>query len=214
MSERPTRLRVDFRRDLGELHQQVVLLFAQVTEAVAACTDALLGDDTDIAARISEGEEAIDEAQRTLEEKLEKVLLLQAPVAGDLRYVLSLIRIVPELERSGDLAEHIAKRAGTGVSAQLPPSVRGIVEQMGSAATSLWRRASDAFADRDPDAFEALDAADDVIDDLHRDLLAVLLQSDLDPAVASEATLIGRFYERLGDHAVHVAERVRYSAIG
>jgi phosphate transport system protein len=214
MSERPTPLRIDFHRDLDEIHQGVIRLFAQVTEAVTACTEALLADDRVAATRVSEGEESIDAAMGELEERLERLLLLQAPVARDLRYVLSLIRIVPELERSGDLADHIARRAGSGLAADLPPPIRGIFERMGAAAGELWRQASDAFADRDPDAFERIETGDDVIDDLHRDLLDHVLRSDIDPAIASEATLIGRFYERLGDHAVHIAERVRYAAVG
>jgi phosphate transport system protein len=214
MHERPTRLRIDFHRDLDEVHQRVIRLFAQVTEAVTACTEALLADDTAAADRVSEGEESIDEAMSGLEERLERLLLLQAPVARDLRYVLSLIRIVPELERSGDLADHIARRAGTGLGESLPPAIRGLFEQMGAAAGSLWRQASDAFADRDPEAFERLEREDDVIDELHKQLIDHVLQSDIDPALASEATLIGRFYERLGDHAVHIAERVRYVAVG
>jgi phosphate transport system protein len=214
MHERPTRLRIDFHRELDEIHQGVIRLFAQVTEAVAACTEALLGDDAVAAARVSEGEESIDEAMSDLEERLERLLLLQAPVARDLRYVLSLIRIVPELERSGDLADHIARRAGTGLGTSLPPAIRGVLEQMGAAANSLWRQSSDAFADRDAGAFERLEREDDIVDDLHRQLLDHVLRSEMDPPVASEVTLIGRFYERIGDHAVHIAERVRYVAVG
>ena len=214
MTERPTNLRVDFHRELDDVHQRVIWLFAKVTEAVTGCTDALLSDDTTVAQRIAAGEEEIDEAMYGLEERLERLILLQAPVARDLRYILSLIRIVPELERSGDLAHHIARRAGTGLASQLPPTVRGVFEQMGAAATQLWHGASDAFADRDPEAKDRLEADDDVIDDLHTELLQDLLRSGLDPAVASEATLLARFYERLGDHAVHIAERVAYAVLG
>jgi phosphate transport system protein len=214
MTDQPTRLRLDFHRELDDVHHRVIWLFAKVTEAVTACTDALLGDDTAVAQRVRDGEEEIDDAMSGLEERLERLLLLQAPVARDLRYVLSLIRIVPELERSGDLADHIARRAGTGLASQLSPAMRGVFEQMGTAAIGLWRQASDAFADRDPDAAERLEADDDVIDDLHRQLIDDLLESGIDPAIASEATLLARFYERLGDHAVHIADRVRYAAVG
>ncbi|MGH9275491.1 MAG: phosphate signaling complex PhoU family protein, partial [Acidimicrobiales bacterium] len=136
------------------------------------------------------------------------LMLLQAPVAGELRYALALIRIVPELERSGDLAVHIAKRAGTGLAAQLSPAARGMLERMGGIATEIWRAAADAFAERDPAAAEALEADDDELDDLHTALTTELLSGSASPAVAADATLVARFYERLGDHAVHIAARI------
>jgi phosphate transport system protein len=83
---------------------------------------------------------------------------------------------------------------------------------VGAIAGDLWRRAADAFADRDGSAHDQLDALDDQIDDLHRSLLDMVTEADLAAPVASEVTLIGRFFERLGDHAVHIAGRVRYAA--
>lgn len=212
MAEKPTDLRLDFHRELDEIDQAVVRMFAQVTEGVAMATEALLADDTDLAGRVRVQEESIDATQVDLEDRLERILLLQQPMASELRYVLSVLRIVPELERSGDLAEHIANRAGRGLSEELTPAMRGTIEQMGAIAGDLWRRAADAFADRDASAHDQLDALDDQIDDLHRSLLELLTDTDLAAPVASEVTLIGRFYERLGDHAVHIAGRVRYAA--
>jgi phosphate transport system protein len=212
MVEKQTELRLEFHRELDEIDQAVVRMFAQVTEGVAMATEALLADDTDLATRVRVQEESIDATQVDLEDRLERILLLQQPMASELRYVLSVLRIVPELERSGDLAEHIANRAGRGLSEELTPAMRGTIEQMGAIAVDLWRRAADAFADRDGTAHDALDAADDEIDDLHRVLLELLTEADLAAPVASEVTLIGRFYERLGDHAVHIAGRVRYAA--
>jgi phosphate transport system protein len=212
MVEKQTELRLEFHRELDEIDQAVVRMFAQVTEGIAMATEALLADDTDLAARVRVQEESIDATQVELEDRLERILLLQQPMASELRYVLSVLRIAPELERSGDLAEHIANRAGRGLSEELTPAMRGTIEQMGAIAVDLWRRAADAFADRDGTAHDALDAADDEIDDLHRALLELLTEADLAAPVASEVTLIGRFYERLGDHAVHIAGRVRYAA--
>ena len=118
---------------------------------MAAANEALLGDDQDALASVRAGEKTIDELMLELEGDIERLLLLQAPVAGELRYALAIIRIVPELERSGDLAEHIAKRAGSGLAAQLTPTARGMLERMGTLAAELWRAAADAFIDRDPD---------------------------------------------------------------
>lgn len=206
--EPPQPLRLGYHQQLEALGTKVTRLFALVSEAVAAANDALMTDDTEALAAVRAGESTIDELMVQLEADIERVLLLQAPVAGELRWILALIRIVPELERSGDLAEHIAKRAGTGLAAELSPAARGQLERMGSVAVHLWRQAADAFADRDPAAGRRLEAEDDELDDLHTALTTELLSSGLTPAAAADATLVARFYERLGDHAVHITTRV------
>lgn len=206
--EPPTELRIGYHRDLDAIDQKVVRLFALVSEAVAAANEALLGDDTDALAKVRTGEATIDELMLDIEGDIERLLLLQQPVAGELRYALAIIRIVPELERSGDLAEHIAKRAGTGLASQLTPTARGMLERMGTVAAELWRGAADGFVDRDPGAGVALEAADDELDDLHTALTAELLGGEVGTTMAADATLVARFYERLGDHAVHIAVRV------
>jgi phosphate transport system protein len=208
MSEQPQELRVGYHRDLDEINAKVTRLFALVGEGVAAAGEALLGDDTEALATVRAGEATIDELMLEIEAAIERLLLLQAPVAGELRYALAIIRITPELERSGDLAVHIAKRAGTGLLAELTPTARGQLERMGAVSRELWRMAADGFADRDPSAGERLEAADDELDDLHTALTAELLSGSIPAAAAADATLVARFYERLGDHAVHIAMRV------
>lgn len=208
MSEQPQALRVEYHRDLEAVSQKVIRLFALVCEAVAAANEALLGDDTEALAAVQAGEATIDALMPEIEVDIERLLLLQAPMASELRFALAMIRIVPELERSGDLAEHIARRAGSGLATQLTPTARGQLERMGTVAAALWRASADAFIDRDPTAGEVLEAADDEIDDLHTALTSELLSSGLPAGVAADATLVARFYERLGDHAVHIATRV------
>lgn len=201
-------LRVGYHRQLDEIGAKVTRLFALVSEAVAAANEALLGDDADALAQIRSGERTIDGLMVELEHDIERLLLLQAPVAGELRYALALIRIVPELERSGDLAEHIGKRAGTGLAAQLTPTARGMVERMGTVAATIWRAAGDCYADRDCDAALALEAMDDELDDLHTALTAELLSGAVPAGIAADGILVARFYERLGDHAVHIGARL------
>ena len=212
--EPSTELRVGYHRQLDALDQKVTRLFALVSEAVAAANEALLGADTDALAKVRAGEATIDGLMVELEGDIERLLLLQAPVAGELRYALALIRIVPELERSGDLAEHIAKRARTGLAAQLTPTARGMLERMGTTAVEIWRGAADAFVDRDAEAAARLEAADDELDDLHTALTAELLSGSVTAPIAADATLVARFYERLGDHAVHITARVAQAVVG
>jgi phosphate transport system protein len=207
-------LRRRFHQQLDEIDAKVLRLFALVTESVSAATDALLAGDREAARALTERDRLVDLLEVDLEQIAERELLTQTPMAGDMRYLVSVLRVVPELERSGDLAEHIAQRAAHDLAARLTPTVRGLLEQMGSTAVDLWRRAADAWAERDDEAAAALDKADDQLDSLHDRLVAELENADIALADALQTTLVARFYERLGDHAVHIAERVCYLAAG
>jgi phosphate transport system protein len=205
-------LRKSFQQDLAAIDARVVQLFALVSESLAAATDTLLSSERDTGLSITEREAIIDELNIDLESVVERNLLLQAPVASDLRFLICALRIVPELERSGDLAEHIATRAARGLGAQLTPKVRGLVERMGHIGVEMWRAAADAYAERDADAAARIDQLDDGLDDLHDQLVAALDDEAMPRRVAIEMGLVARFYERLGDHAVHISDRVRHLA--
>jgi phosphate transport system protein len=206
--------RRQFDEQLADIDGKVIRLFALVTEAVAAATESLLASDRATAQATADRDAMVDQLEADLEQLAQREMVRQSPMAGDMRYLLSVIRIVPELERSGDLAEHIAQRAMTGLATRLTPSIRGIFEEMGSVCVVMWQAAADAWAERDGEACEQIDAMDDRIDDLHDRLITELGESDLELADALQATLVGRFYERLGDHAVHISERICYLALG
>jgi phosphate transport system protein len=199
---------------LDAIDEKVIELFALVTEALAAATDTFLAGDRETARAIVDRDKLLDSLYEDIERLVQRQIVLQAPVAGELRFLLSVLRIVPELERSGDLAEHIAARAVSGLGTQLTPHVRGIIQQMGQVGVVMWRKAADAYADRDGAAADQLNHLDDRLDDLHTELIAELTAGTHSVAVSMEMTLVGRFYERLGDHAVHVTERMRYAAQG
>jgi len=206
--------RVAFDRDLKEIDNKVTQLFALVGEGVGAATDAFLTGDRDGARALVDNDPLLDSLYHDVERLVQTQFALQAPVASDMRFLLSVLRIVPELERSGDLAEHIAQRAARGLTGELTPRVRGLVEQMGRVGVEMWRMAADAYGDRDPGASERIHERDDELDDLHVSLTAELVSGALTMPVALEMSLVARFYERLGDHAVNVAKRVRYMATG
>jgi phosphate transport system protein len=205
-------LRKTFHQELEDIDSKVVQLFALVTESLAAATDSLLSGDRANAMAIKQRDSIIDDLNDDLQQVVERNLLLQAPVAGELRFLLSVLRIVPELERSGDLAEHIASRAAKGLGSELTPPVRGLIERMGSIGVSMWRAAADAYADRDGTASVAIDELDDELDALHDEMADLLANGALPLKPALEMALVARFYERLGDHALHISERVRYLA--
>ena len=126
MSEPRSELRRRFHQQLDEIDAKVIRLFALVTEGVAAATDALLAGDADAARGADRaGTPSSTSSRSTSSRSAERELLMQTPMAGDMRYLVSVLRVVPELERSGDLAEHIAQRAAAGLAARLTPAVRG-----------------------------------------------------------------------------------------
>jgi len=210
----PFEFRRQFDSQLADIDAKVIRLFALVTEAVAAATDSLLAGDRAAAEATAERDAFVDQLEEDLEQLAQRELVMQSPMAGDMRYLLTVIRVVPELERSGDLAEHIAQRAIAGLATRLTPSVRGILQEMGSICVEMWQAAADAWAERDAEAAERIDTIDDRLDDLHDRLIAELGTGELELADALQTTLVGRFYERLGDHAVHISERIGYLALG
>jgi phosphate transport system protein len=126
------------------------------------------------------------------------------------RLLLLILRILPELERSGDLAEHIASHAAQGLATWLTPRALSLVSQMGAVGLEMWTMASDAYAHRDSSAAEQLRARDDEIDDLHVSLTAELAAGGISIPVAIEMALVARYFERLGDHAVNVTRRLEH----
>lgn len=210
----PEELRLAFHRDLQTIDDKVVQLFALVAEGLAKATDAFLSGDRDAAKEVVAKDKLIDSLYHDVEDLVQHQFALQAPMARDLRFLLTVLRIVPELERSHDLAEHIAKAATRGLPSELPPRIRGLIEEMGRVGVEMWRASATAYLQRDAEVAESLDGADDELDDLHVSLTAELVSGQLTVPIATEMTLIARYYERLGDHAVNVAKRVRYLVLG
>jgi phosphate transport system protein len=204
--------RGDFERDLEAIEAKVIELFAMVAEDLPEATHALLSGDNDVLHKLIEREQVIDGLYREVEELVNREILLQAPVAFDLRFLLSVLRIVPELERSHDLVVQIASRANHVLGEDLSPRTRGIVERMGKLASDMWRQAVDGWYQRDRSVAATLDDRDDEMDELHASLIAELASGQMALPVTMEMTLVARFYERLGDHAVNIARRVVYLA--
>jgi phosphate transport system protein len=205
-------LRLQYHRHLDEINGKVVQLFALVGEGLAAATDALLSSDMETARTLMERDDLIDQLYKDVEGLVNQELALQAPVARDLRFLLSVLRVVPELERSHDLVEHIARRGTHSLHDDLTPRTRGLIEQMGVVGVSMWRAAADAWFERDAEAYASIKAEDDEMDELHAALTGELASGRTPLPVAMDMALVARFYERLGDHAVNVAYRVRFLA--
>ena len=208
MSER----RQEFERELEAIEAKVIELFAMVAEDLPGATNALLSGNSEMIKSLTEREQAIDALYLEIEGMVNREILLQAPVASDLRFLLSVLRVVPELERSHDLVVEIATRANHILSDDLSPRCRGLVGQMGSLASGMWRQAADSWYQRDRSVAAKLDERDDEVDELYASLIAELASGRMTLPVTMEITLVARLYERLGDHAVNIARRVAYLA--
>jgi phosphate transport system protein len=204
--------RQEFQRDLETIEAKVIELFAMVAEDLPGATQALLTGNNDILDVLTERERAIDSLYLEVEDLANREIALQAPVASDLRFLLSVLRIVPELERTHDLEMQIASRANHILGADLSQRCRGLVARMGELASEMWRQAADSWYQRDRSAAAVLEERDDEMDDLHASVLAELASGGMALPVTMEMTLVAHFYERLGDHAVNIARRVVYLA--
>ena len=208
-------LRRTFHDQLAAVQDRVAAMTKTVVEALERVTDALLAGDEEAAARIVADNAPLHDLYASVEAEVLDLLARQAPVARDLRMILADLRIAQEVERCGDLVNSIARRAGRLDALALTDDIRVIVHEMGAEALGMFRAAGAALDVLDSSAASRLAAWDDVMDDLHRRLLrAVFALRDVTPESAVELGLIARFYERIADHAVVIAERVCFAASG
>ena len=204
--------RQEFERELEAIETKVIELFAMVAEDLPGATDALLTANGEVLKVLAEREQLVDALYPEIEKLVNREIMLQAPVASDLRFLLSVLRIAPELERSHDAGVQIALRINHVLGADLSPRCRGLIERMGDLASSMWRQAADSWYQRDQSAALVLEERDNEMDELHSSLIAELASGKMALPVTMEMTLVARFYERLSAHAVNIARRVVYLA--
>ena len=211
-------IRHTYHGQLDDLRVDVVRLGLMATDAIAAGTDALLEADLAGADRVIHADAAIDDLTHSLEERCYTTLARQQPMASDLRMVVAVLRTIHEIERTGDLMVNVAKTTRRIYPVELPDAIRRIIEQMGRQAGIQLRVAIEAFAESDCVRAMALEDMDDVMDDLQRELFRTIFalgradEAGLQQMV--QIALVGRFYERMADHAVNIGERVNYMVTG
>jgi predicted phosphate transport protein (TIGR00153 family) len=179
-----------------------------VAESIGWATSALLSQDVERALEVIDDDDAIDDRCAALVAMVKERLASAPADPGELENLIAILQIAPELERSADLAEHIAQRARRNLGAELSPKARGLIQQMGERAMRMWHVAGQAYRQRSRDSSFELSAADDELDELATQLVSDSLLGGVEPAVAAEMALLARFYERLGDHAVNLSRRV------
>lgn len=210
--------RVEYHRELDELTKGVIRLGAMACETVPRATEALLAGNLADAQTLIDEDDAIDDLTLELEERCVSIMALQAPMAGELRRLLTVIKLVAEIERSADLAVNICKASRRMYGTELSPTIRGLIASMSREANKLLRLSIDSFADNNHSLAVALNDIDDELDQLNRDMVEAIFaahnEGSMDLAGAVQLALISRYYERIGDHAVNIGERVTYMVTG
>lgn len=202
---------------LEALTDQLAGMCRMAEIAMERGTQALLHADLLLAEQVIGSHEDLMAASAAAEEAGLVLLALQAPVAGDLRAIVSSIQIVADLERMGALALHVAKIARRRHPQHtLPEQVDGYFAEMGRIAVDLGDNARQVIVSRDLGRARYIREADDAMDDLHRHLFTLMLdrQWKHGTTAAVDVTLLSRYYERFADHAVEIARRVIFQATG
>ena len=193
---------------LAEIDRIFVQVFALVGEAIAGATHALLAGDREAAKHLVQRDEVVDLLIHQIAHLAQQRLVSGDTDPDERRELVAVLRMLPDLERNGDLAEHIARRAARGLGAEMSLRSRGLVERMGEVATMMWSSTADAFAERSVAGGQHVDDLDDELDDLHVTLTAEVVSGTMPLPVAIELAMVARFYERFGDHAVNLARRM------
>jgi phosphate transport system protein len=201
-----------FQRSLESSDAQVAALVGEVIDALSVANQAAARGDPAVASDLRARQVLIGQTTAELDQTLQVYLARFAPMGRDLRLALTLLRLAPQLERGVELASHVAERAG--LVATLPGSLPPLLSQMGGMALSMWEEVALAWDSRDESAADRLEQSDDRLDDLAQKLCRQAAEEQLPVAVAMQLNLLIRFYERLGDHAVHVADRIRWLRTG
>jgi phosphate transport system protein len=210
-------MRNDFKNQLSQIDEALITMADLVGKSISLATNALLEDDLTAAEQVITGDERVNELNSEVEEMSSRIAALQAPVATDLRLVMSAIRMAGSLERMGDLAVHIAKQVRLRYpKPSIPAELKDTFEKMGQAASTIVEHTGQVIASRDTSLADEMKKFDDTLDDLHRELFTVVLSDEWKHGVeaAIDVTLLSRFYERFGDHAVSVARRVIHIVTG
>lgn len=210
-------MRDEFRANLLEIGRLLVSMAEAARDAMRHATDALLTADKEIAERVVARDDEIDARYRQVEEKVQEVLARQAPVAGDLRMVVTALHIAGDIERMGDLAEHVARACLRRHPAPVvPQELVGVFRQMGNVADRLAGEMTVVLSAPNATRAAKIEDADDAMDALHRQLFQALLgpgwPHGVEPAI--DAALLGRFYERYADHAVNSGQHIVYLVTG
>jgi phosphate transport system protein len=210
-------MREEFQSDLNEVSRLLVTMAEAVRAAMRKATTALLTADLKAAETVIERDAEVDAIYGRVETKVADTIARQAPVASDLRMVITALHISADLERMGDLAEHVAKTAQRRhPSPAVPTELRAVFKGMSEVADRMAEKITSVLTNVNATQAAELEGDDDAMDQLERDLFKILLNDDwpYGAETAIDGALLGRFYERYADHAVNIGEQMIYLITG
>ena len=210
-------MRDAYHEQLDSVGHSLVEMAGLVGRALSRATRALLVPDLPVAEAVISADDAVDALHRELDVLVLDLMARQQPVAGDLRTLVTSLRMSADLERMGDLARHIAKVARMRYpECAVPDELRETFARMGELGVDLAGKVALIIQDQDLEAARTLEAQDDAVDRLHREVFTALLSQDNPYSIESaiDVTLLSRYYERFADHAVSVARRLVFLVTG
>ncbi len=206
-----------FHEELESITADHLKMTALVRDAIDSATQALLNADLQLAEKVIADDLAVDNIQHSLDDRTINIMARQQPVASDLRRLVSSLRISADLERMGDLANHIAKLARMRYpNKAVPEELVEVVSEMGSAASRILEKMAVVLEFHDTSRALEIDKDDDEMDKLQRKLISTILGPNWKHSVefAVDMAFASRYYERFSDHAVSIAQRVYYTETG
>ncbi|WAL40000.1 phosphate signaling complex protein PhoU [Brevibacterium sp. BRM-1] len=211
-------MREVFKNELDAIADELVSMARQVTAAIDSATTALETNDLPLAEQVISGDASVDAMQAEVDQKSAQVLALQAPVAADLRVIISALKMSVAIERMGDLARHIAAQVRIRYpEPAVPAQFSEVFSQMGRAAHRIGEAMITLLDDPGTAAVPMIAAIDEELDTLHLRVFTIigeLAAGDITPSQIADVTLISRYFERFGDQAVNVSRRVEYLLTG
>ncbi len=211
-------MREVFRNELNAIADELVQMARQVTSSIEDASTALETNDLQLAEKVISNDSSVDSMQAEVDKKSAQVLALQAPVAQDLRVIISALKMSVAIERMGDLARHIAAQVRIRYpEPAVPAQFAEVFTQMGRAAQRIGQAMITLLDDPGTAAVPMIAAIDEELDSLHLRVFSIigeLASGDITPSQIADVTLISRYFERFGDQAVNVSRRVEYLLTG
>lgn len=210
--------RREYHRQMDDLKADILRLGGMVIETIPRGTEVLLTGDLKVAKDLIDYDDQVDRLSLDIEDRTYLVMARQAPAASELRHLVTISKLVAELERSADLMVNVSKAARRMYGSEMTPRIRGVASSMAGEAQKLLQYSLDAYADSDESLAAALDDIDDKLDELNVDMVEAVFAAHTDGHIdlqaAVQLALVARYYERIGDHAVNIGHRVIYMVTG
>jgi phosphate transport system protein len=208
-------MREVFQNELDSLADMLVEMTQKVSVAMEKSKEALRTNNLELAEEVIAADVEIDRLQLELDKSAAEILALQAPVARDLRVVIATLRMSASIERMGDLARHVSQQVRIRFpESAVPDDFRQVLKDMTTAAVRIAHAIQELVSEPGLDAVPTIDDLDETLDTLHLAVFTKIAGSNLSPSQVADVTLLSRYLERFGDHAVSIAQRIEYLLTG